>query len=190
MDGKKKLYVFLGPPGSGKDMQLSWLLSYLEPDSVVGITVSDLIEGELNRKPRAYAELRAQKKQGLNLPGLIVNGLIEQFYYSLTRAVHLGISGACRGEDQARFLCELAIDGGLEVVCIEITLPEEVGIERVQARGREDDKVDVYRGRYQRFREYFPAVQKYLREVVGANYHTVDGNATPEEVFKSIVPFI
>ncbi len=190
MDARRKVYIFLGPPGCGKDKQLELLVAFLRHGAgVEAITISDLLEEEFLTAPKAYAHLKEQKKQGINLPDVVVNVLIERWWYG-EPAIHRGVSGACRSLDQARFLHEFALHSGITPVYFEITLPEEVGLGRVSLRGRDDDKEAVYRGRYQRFLEYFPEVEAFLTSLPGVSYHVVDGNATPEEVFKRIRPFI
>lgn len=181
--------VLHGMAGCGKDTQLEMALKLLGANLAVGMSMSNHIDAEIARKPRAYAELKKKKVGGVLVPDFVVNGLFEDWYCSQSSFIRRFSCGTCRSVEQAMFLQDLALEHGHRPVHILINFTEDAGLERVKLRGREDDEEKTYRRRCQAFRVYFPQVEEYLRSRT-EHFFEVDGHGTPDQVFAQIEPYL
>ncbi len=186
-------WLFLGPPGSGKDTVLAWCVEMVGFGNAIGITVSDLIEEEMARNAVAEAANRELKNGGVNLDDAFVNGLVKRRVELVPMLMRKGFSGSHRSVPQARFLHELLLHQGHLPIYFDIELPEEVGLARIEERfkrlRRPDDDPKVYKRRYARYLDYIGPVREYIHSRT-TFVNKIDGVGTLDEVRARVMPHL
>jgi adenylate kinase len=205
-----KHILLLGAPGAGKGTQSKRLADEF---GVEHVTTGDALRAnkgmDISDMDTEYDTPGAYMDAGELVPDKVVNAIVEE---ALTAADGYVLDGYPRNLDQAEFLSEitdldaviyLAVDNEVLIdrltgrrVCegcgenfhVEFAPPEEPGVcdecggDLVQ---REDDTEETARERLSVYEENTaPVVEHYREEGVLTE---VDGEASPDEVFASIV---
>jgi adenylate kinase len=160
--------VLLGPPGSGKGTQAERLRDELD---LTHIATGDLV--------RAHPEeTERYTRAGQLVPDDVVLKLLEQALREAPRGVLL--DGFPRNVEQAD-----ALDRLLRITdVVFLDVPDDVVVERLAQRGREDDAPETVRERLAVYRQTTePLVDYYARRSL---LRRVDGAADPEEVHARI----
>jgi adenylate kinase len=174
--------VFIGPPGSGKGTQSARLIEYLR--------VPHLSTGDMLRQARAHkTPLGLQSDEylaaGKLVPDPLILGLVtERLDKPDCRGGYL-LDGFPRTLGQAQALDSFlhARNTPLSAV-VELQVDPEHLIQRLAARGRNDDRPEVIRERLATYaRQTAPLSDYYRRQSL---LHSVEGTGTPEEVFERI----
>jgi len=143
--------VIVGPPGAGKGTQAAVLSDEL---GIIHISTGDLfrahVDGdtELGRKVKHYLD------SGALVPDEVTNAMVAQRLTDDVCRVGFLLDGFPRTVAQAKALENLLRDRdcGIDAV-LELDAPEDEVVERLLARGRDDDTEDVIRRRQQLYRE-------------------------------------
>jgi len=174
--------VFIGPPGAGKGTQSKRLVQILN--------IPHISTGEMLREARdAGTPLGRIAENYINEGRLVPDPVIVQLIGERLQQpdCELGylLDGFPRTLGQARSLDDYLSHRGspLDAV-LEMRLPEDVAIDRILDRGREDDTRHSIR---QRFRDY-QALTAPLLEYYGKRgmLYTIDAEGSTEEVFQNI----
>jgi len=205
-----KHILLLGPPGAGKGTQSKRLA---EEFGVEHVTTGDALRAnkgmDISEMDTAYDTPGEYMDAGELVPDTVVNAIVEE---ALSTADGYVLDGYPRNLDQAEFLAGitdldavvyLAVDEAVLIarltgrrVCegcgenfhVEFEPPEESGVcdecggELVQ---REDDTEETARERLSVYEENTAPVVERYREAGALT--EVDGEASPDEVFASIV---
>ncbi|HET9253811.1 MAG TPA: adenylate kinase [Pseudonocardiaceae bacterium] len=157
--------VIVGPPGAGKGTQAAALSAEL---GVVHISTGDLFRAqvgdqtELGRKVRKYLDV------GALVPDEVTNAVVaERLTEEVCRNGFL-LDGFPRTVAQARTLEDLLRERDCEIdVVLELDAPEDEVVERLLARGRDDDTENVIRHRQRLYREEtLPLLEFYADRLV------------------------
>lgn len=143
--------LILGPPGAGKGTQAAALSRELE---VPHVSTGDLFRAHIEHD----TELGKQVKEYVDSGGLVPDELtIDMVRARLAEAdceAGFLLDGFPRTVKQAKVLDEILSAQGCELdVVLQLDVPEDVVVERLRARGRDDDTVGVIRRRQQVYQE-------------------------------------
>ena len=205
-----KHILLLGPPGAGKGTQSKRLA---EEFGVEHVTTGDALRAnkgmDISDMDTEYDTPGEYMDAGALVPDTVVNAIVEE---ALTNADGYVLDGYPRNLDQAEFLSEitdldaviyLAVDDEELVtrltgrrVCeacgenfhVEFEPPEEPGVCDecgVDLLQREDDTEETARERLSVYKENTAPVVEHYRDA--GVLTEVDGEASPDDVFASIV---
>ena len=157
--------VIVGPPGAGKGTQAAVLSEEL---GLVHISTGDLfrahVEGEteLGRKVKDYLD------SGALVPDEVTNAMVAQRLTEDVCRTGFLLDGFPRTVAQAKALEELLRGRECDIdAVLQLDAPEDEVVERLLARGRDDDTEDVIRHRQQLYRkETAPLLEFYADRLV------------------------
>lgn len=172
--------VLLGAPGAGKDTLAAKL------SAVYGYKI--LTTGELYRKERdAGTELglRAYSYWGNgNLcPDDMTNELMKNALNALKPTDVAVFNGYPRTKSQAEYLDSVSKIG----LALNISVSDDTAIKRLLGRGRIDDTEEVVKQRLAVYHKNNIGVVDYYKD---GRLKTIDGNASPSDVFSRALPLI
>lgn len=174
--GNCRLFIFLGPPGSGKGTQAKLLAAKLQ---IPHISLGDILRDEVRRETEFGRQAKEFMKAGRLAPDEITIELARQRISQPDCTGGLIIDGFPRSLVQAQALEQLLADLKLEIdKVIYFRVAEETVVKRLQLRagleGRADDneaarrtRFEVYEKQTQPLIDYF-AVRGCLVEIDAA----------------------
>ncbi|HJT04081.1 MAG TPA: adenylate kinase [Pseudonocardiaceae bacterium] len=157
--------VIVGPPGAGKGTQAAVLSKEL---GVVHISTGDLFRSHVEGGTELGREVKNYLNSGALVPDEVTNAMVAQrLTQDVCRSGFL-LDGFPRTVAQAKALEELVRDRDCEIdTVLELDAPEDEVVERLLARGRNDDTEDVIRHRQQLYRkETAPLLEFYADRLV------------------------
>jgi len=176
---KNKL-LFLGPPGAGKGTQAKL---FCEKYGLAHLSTGDLLRDEVS----SGSFLGAKAAEVMNKGELVSDELVLSIVEGRLENINKGwlLDGFPRNVNQANSLKNLLekINQPLEAVIL-IKIPDDYLIERLLARGREDDNKQVITNRLKIYREKTsPLIDLYTNQGI---LEGIDGNADIDVVFSCI----
>ena len=174
--------VFIGPPGAGKGTQCGRLSELL---GVPHLSTGDMLREAVQEKTKIGRLAQKYMPRGQLVPDPVIIDLIgERLDRDDCQAGYL-LDGFPRTVGQAESLDEYANDAGQPLDwALELRVDEDKLVARLAGRGREDDNEEVIRRRLGAFREQTEPVAEYYQQQ--GILKRIDGNATPQEVFRRI----
>ncbi len=173
--------VLVGPPGAGKGTQADTLSERL---GVPHVSTGDLFRQHID----ANTDLGHQVKDILDAGGLVPDELtielVHDRFAQPDTAEGFLLDGFPRNVTQANLLSKMLAesDDKLDAV-IELAVDEDVLVDRLLARGRNDDTEDVIRHRLQVYRSETEPLLDYYRDLL----ITVNGVGEVDEVSERIL---
>lgn len=168
--------VLVGPPGAGKGTQAVILSEKL---GVPHISTGDLFRANIGQQTALGLEAKKYIDAGNLVPSEITNNMVKARVAEPDAANGFLLDGFPRTVDQAEAL--KAILAGLNVTLdgvLAFEVADDVVVERMLSRGREDDTEDVIRNRMRVYREETaPLLDYYAGSIV-----TVDAVGAVDEV--------
>ena len=174
--------VFIGPPGSGKGTQSARLVEYLR---VPHLSTGDMLRQAMADRTPLGLQTDQYLSAGKLVPDpLILELIIERMSKPQCQRGYL-LDGFPRTLGQAQALDALLQKQHTPLTAvIELKVDPEQLIQRLSARGRDDDQPDVIRERLVQYaRQTAPLSDYYRRQSL---LHTVEGTGTPQDVFERI----
>lgn len=168
--------VLLGPPGAGKGTQAELLSDKL---GVPHISTGNLFRANISQQTPLGREAEKYTLAGNLVPSDVTNRMVEARIAEPDAVNGFVLDGYPRTVDQAEALERMLkeTDHKLDAV-LSIEVVEDVVVERMLGRGREDDTEEVIRNRMHVYQsETAPLLDHYDGLVV-----TVDGVGTVDEV--------
>jgi adenylate kinase len=173
--GDPSLVVVLGPPGSGKGTQCRELSRTL---GVAHVSTGDALRDEMRRRSTLGIQAARFVEGGLLVPDELVVEVTTAALARCPAPAGVLLDGFPRTEVQAALLDELGF--GTVRLAIALVVPRVALLERLRARGRADDRIEVVRTRLLSYEvETRPLLDYYVRR--GILVH-VDGNRAAGEV--------
>ena len=172
----KQRLLFLGPPGAGKGTQAKFVC---QNNSLSHLSTGDLLRLERDLGSPLGKEAEAIMNKGELVSDQLVLSIVEKQLNSLNSGWLL--DGFPRNVLQAEALEVLLqkISQPLELVVL-LDVEDSVLIERLLARGRDDDNEKVIRNRLDIYRrKTLPLINYYSQKEL---LITVAGNGTVEEI--------
>ncbi len=154
--------VLVGPPGAGKGTQAAVLSEKL---AVPHISTGDLFRAHISQETELGREVRRYLDAGDLVPDAVTNEMVRRRLGEEDARTGFLLDGFPRNVAQADVLGKLLSDEGdaLDAV-IELQVPEEELVQRLLARGRNDDTEDVIRYRQQVYRQETAPLLDYYRD--------------------------
>ena len=154
--------VLVGPPGAGKGTQAAVLSEKL---NVPHISTGDLFRAHISQETELGREVRRYLDAGDLVPDAVTNEMVRQRLGEPDARAGFLLDGFPRNIAQADVLGKILSDegDGLDAV-IELRVPEEELVQRLLARGRNDDTEDVIRYRQQVYRQETAPLLDYYRD--------------------------
>lgn len=172
------MIIFMGVAGSGKSIQGRLLADQLAlPWLSTGEFLRMLIAGDKRRDMLAGKLLENQE---------IIN-LVQRIFGLIDVSKEFVLDGFPRTVEQADWLLGQAKHGQLKITAVvHLNASEEVIMERLLARGRQDDYAEALHERIREFEETIKPILDSFRSD-GIPVHDIDGEQTVEEVHASII---
>lgn len=168
--------VLVGPPGAGKGTQATTLSDKLD---VPHISTGELFRAHIGDETDLGRSVKRYLDAGQLVPDELTNELVRERLAEPDAVAGFVLDGFPRNVSQADLLKQILAetDNVLDAV-IEIQVDPELLVQRLLARGRNDDTEEVIRHRQQVYRsETEPLLDYYDGALV-----TVDGVGAVDEV--------
>lgn len=168
------MIILFGVVGSGKSEQAKLLMSRLNCPHV---STSRLL------KEKSKPEYQETMKSGKLIGDEKIFKLLETKFTEIDAANReFVLDGAPRSVGQAEWIDRKIKNGQLKLTAIiYLRVPKEVVLQRLMARGREDDKEDVIARRFRQYDEVTTPVLEYFR-THDYPVSSIDGIGTLQEV--------
>ncbi|MEU6640996.1 adenylate kinase [Saccharomonospora sp. NPDC046836] len=156
--------VLVGPPGAGKGTQAVALSERL---GVPHISTGELFRAHVSEQTPLGQEAKRYLNSGDLVPDSVTNEMVRERLAEEDTEAGFLLDGFPRNTKQADVLGQLLAeqDSGLDAV-IELQVPEDVLVERLLARGRDDDTEEVIRRRQQVYRSETAPLLEYYADIL------------------------
>ncbi|MBN1854743.1 MAG: adenylate kinase [Pirellulales bacterium] len=174
--------VFLGPPGAGKGTQAVRLAEYL---GVPHLSTGEMFRMAAERKTSIGLLAQEYFSTGRLVPDEVVIGVVQERLSDPDCSGGYLLDGFPRTLAQAKALDAILDqkETPLDRV-IELTVAEEILIQRMLARGRADDTRQAVAKRFEEYAMQTKPLSEYYLE--RGWLVTVNGEGTPDEVFDRV----
>ncbi|WP_024876316.1 adenylate kinase [Saccharomonospora piscinae] len=173
--------VLVGPPGAGKGTQATALSQRL---NIPHISTGDLFRTHVGEETPLGREAKRYLDSGELVPDAVTNEMVRERLSEPDAKSGFLLDGFPRNTKQAEVLGDILSENeeALDAV-IELKVPEDMLVERLLGRGRDDDTEEVIRRRQQVYRsETAPLLEYYSNVLV-----TVDGVGDVDEVSSRVL---
>ena len=182
----------MGPQGSGKGTQASMLqtkLTEISQAPVVDIQTGQLFRSLAARGSYAGARVGELINSGDLVPDHFTNAMwIADMTERVTADCHLLLDGFPRTLEQAMVVDEmLRFFARSNVQIIYLDTPEDIVIERMLSRGREDDTPNSIKHRLDQYKSDTVPVLEYYRCQSDTKVHMIDGAQSMTQVQTAIL---
>ena len=189
---KPRIFIVIGPSGSGKGTQAKLLKDYLEKNDSREVKYFQTGQAfrDLAAKDSYTAKLLANVMTTGNLVPIFlpVWAWTNFFVKEYTGEEHLILDGLARREKEAPILDSAAEFYGVEHIdVLFINTSDEWSRQRLLNRGRGDDHDEEIDRRLAWFKENTMPAVEYFRSHEQATFHEINGEQTIEEVHEEVV---
>jgi len=175
--------LLIGPPGSGKDTQSDLLQA---KHSFKEISTGDLSRREIQKGTPEGLKIKKLLDEGKFVPTELMYEILSREINNLDGDENLILNGVVRIPDQVEKLDKMlaSLNKSLDFV-VHIDVLEDVIVERLTERKREDDKVEIIKNRIKEYKETItPILNAYKERGILKN---IDGDSTVDEVHSRIL---
>jgi adenylate kinase len=188
MASRKKLFLIIGAPGSGKTTDAELIAK--QNDAITHYSTGDMLRAEAASSSELGREIESYISKGLIVPIKIA---IETIVNAIKKAPTdiIIIDGYPRSMEQLNALDEyLQTDSSLELgSVIEVRVSEETARDRVLGRARgADDNNEVFNNRMKVYTEPLAEIQDFYS--AKNLLHVISGEGSIEEIVSEMESFI
>lgn len=173
--------IFLGPPGAGKGTQAKLLAEIL---NIPHISTGDILRGAVAQATPLGQKAQAFMEKGELVPDELLLDLVRERLAQVDAQGGWILDGFPRNVSQATFLDGLLQEMQHHCECINLEVPDDVLIERMLERGRNDDNPEAIRTRLGIYHNDTAPLIGYYRD--RSTLKIVDGDRPMEEVTTSL----
>ena len=157
--------LIIGPPGAGKGTQATVLSEEL---GVVHISTGEEFRTQVDGETELGRQVKRYLDAGVLVPDEVTNAMVARRLTEDVCRVGFILDGFPRTVAQAEMLEDLLRERDCEIdTVLVLDAPEDEVVERLLARGRDDDTEDVIRYRQQLYRaETTPLLDFYADRLV------------------------
>lgn len=157
--------IIVGPPGAGKGTQAAVLSDEL---GLVHISTGDLFRAHVEDETALGRRVKDYLNTGALVPDEVTNAMVAQRLTEDVCRTGFLLDGFPRTVAQAKALEDLLRGRDCDIdAVLELDAPEDEVVERLLARGRDDDTEDVIRHRQRLYRkETAPLLDFYADRLV------------------------
>jgi adenylate kinase len=156
--------VLVGPPGAGKGTQATALSHKL---GVPHISTGDLFRAHIANNTALGQDVKRYLDSGQLVPDQVTNEMVRERLAQPDAADGFLLDGFPRNVGQADVLGEILGASGTKIdAVVEFRIDEEIVVERLLARGRDDDNESVIRHRQQVYRSETAPLLEYYADVL------------------------
>ena len=168
--------VLLGPPGAGKGTQASLLSDSLK---VPHISTGDLFRANISEGTDLGKQAQEYMDAGKLVPTSVTADMVRDRLSQDDAATGFLLDGFPRTIEQAELLEEMLNEKGQKLdAVINYVVSEDVVVERMLARGRNDDNEDTIRTRLGVYREETAPLINHYEDIL----INIDAEGTVEDI--------
>jgi adenylate kinase len=203
-EGDGPYVIMIGAPGSGKSTASAYIS---DSTGVPIIEVGEMLRDELANAAKATrsgrpgsmrSTARAQRKKaieeakgkleaGVLVDDRAIDGAVAVGVLAAESAGGFILDGYPASLEQAQFLDSLLAVSGAQPIVIFLEVPDDVALERMQNRGRIDDKYGIAKQRLEMFHKNIQPVLEYYED---AGLYRVDATKSIPDVLKQVEKII
>ncbi len=174
--------IFLGAPGAGKGTQAELLAKKL---AIPHISTGEILRGAIANETPLGITAKSYVDNGDLVPDSLILNLVEERLNQSDTDKGWILDGFPRNVSQAIFLEELLdkLSQSCDYV-VNLDVPDEILIERLLGRGRQDDNHETIANRLQVYRKQTQPLIDYYQEK--NLLHQINGDRQMEEVSTSL----
>ncbi|MBY6364582.1 adenylate kinase [Rhodococcoides corynebacterioides] len=178
--------VLLGPPGAGKGTQATLLSEKL---GIPHVSTGDLFRANIGQQTPLGIEAKKYLDAGDLVPSTLTVDMVRDRLAEPDATGGFILDGFPRSVDQADSLGSILEDMGTRLdAVVSFVIDEDVVVERMLARGREDDKEDVIRNRMKVYRDETAPLLEYYKD--HGRLVTVDAVGEVDDVNAKVIDAI
>ncbi|MGN7134880.1 adenylate kinase [Rhodococcoides corynebacterioides] len=178
--------VLLGPPGAGKGTQATLLSEKL---GIPHVSTGDLFRANIGQQTPLGIEAKKYLDAGDLVPSTLTVDMVRDRLAEPDATGGFILDGFPRSVDQADSLAGILEDLGTRLdAVVSFVIDEDVVVERMLARGREDDKEDVIRNRMKVYRDETAPLLEYYKD--HGRLVTVDAVGEVDDVNAKVIDAI
>lgn len=174
--------VFIGAPGVGKGTQSN----FIQKDySIEHISTGDMFREHISNSTELGKKAKSYMDKGELVPDSLVIDMLSLRLKECYSKNGFMLDGFPRTIEQAKALDSMLEKNNIKLdVIINIFASENVIVERLLKRGRDDDNEETIRNRIEVFKKQSEPVLDYYKGKV--NILDIESIGTPEEIYSKI----
>ena len=174
--------ILLGAPGAGKGTQAKALAALLQ---IPHISTGDILREAVAQQTPLGVKAKSYMEQGNLVSDDLVIALIKERLSQPDAQKGWVLDGFPRNDIQAAFLDKLLVEIAQEYrYAVNLEVPDDVLVQRMLGRGRQDDTEEVIRRRLQVYHsQTAPLIDFYQAR---NKLMSIDGNVSPEAVMDTL----
>ena len=174
--------VFLGPPGSGKGTQAQRLKGYL---GIAHLSTGEMLRDAARTQTRLGLQAARHMQAGQLVPDDVVVGVVADRLAGPDCARGCLFDGFPRTVPQAQALDQMLDQREIPLdLVLALEVPVERLVDRLLARGRDDDNRDTIEERFRQYNRLTEPLLAYYSD--RGILRMIDGEGTPDEVFDRV----